>query len=207
MRGLFVTFEGGDGAGKSTQLGLLAERLRMDGFAVCATYEPGEGATGAALRQLIQHAGAIAPRTEALLYAADRAEHVATTIRPALTRGEVVLCDRYLDSSIAYQGAARNLGATEIRELSLWASNHLLPDLTFYFDIDPELARARQDGEPDRLEREPLAFHREVRAQFQRLAAAEPHRFITVDARRPIEELHEEIWQALGPYLTRVDRR
>lgn len=199
--GMFITFEGGDQAGKSTQIRLLAERLKAAGYDVVATFEPGEGETGAALRHLIQHAGDIAPRTEALLYAADRAEHAETFIRPALQRGAIVLCDRYLDSSIAYQGAARALGRSEIRDLSLWATSNLLPELTFLIDLDPQTASARRTGTPDRLEREPLAFHQRVREEFLTLAKNEPRRFVVIDGRESIETIHAQIWAAVAAKL------
>ena len=169
---MFITFEGGDGAGKSTQIRRLAELLREDGHDVLVTFEPGEGELGAELRRLMQHSGHIDARTEALLFAADRAEHVARIVRPALERGAIVLSDRYLDSSVAYQGAARELGTQEIRDLSLWATDGLLPDLTILFDLDPRIGAARRTGEPDRLEREPLAFHTRVRDNFLAAAAA-----------------------------------
>lgn len=200
-KGMFITFEGGDQAGKSTQIRLLAERLRAIGHDVVATFEPGEGETGQALRHLIQHAGDIGARTEALLYAADRAEHVETLIRPALARGAIVLCDRYLDSSIAYQGAARALGSNEIRQLSLWATDNLLPDLTFLIDVDPRIASARRTGTPDRLEREPLAFHQRVRSEFLALASAEPERFSVISGTESIEAIHAQIWQTVSAQL------
>lgn len=190
---MFITFEGGDGAGKSTQIRRLAELLREDGHDVLVTFEPGEGELGAELRRLMQHSGHIHARTEALLFAADRAEHVARIVRPALERGAIVLSDRYLDSSVAYQGAARELGTQEIRDLSLWATDGLLPDLTILFDLDPRIGAARRTGEPDRLEREPLAFHTRVRDNFLAAAAAEPERFVVIDAAREPETIAADV--------------
>lgn len=185
-RGLFITFEGGDGAGKSTQVALLTEYLRGRGLEVLHTREPGGTALGVALREAVLHGkDEIVPRAEALIYAADRANNIATRVRPALERGEIVLQDRYLDSSVAYQGSGRDLGAQEIRDLSLWATGGLLPDLTVLLDIDPVEGRARvtaQRGGLDRLEAEGREFHERVRAKFLELAEAEPRRFLVVDA-------------------------
>ncbi|WP_250504945.1 dTMP kinase [Bowdeniella massiliensis] len=198
---MFITFEGGDGAGKSTQIRRLAELLREDGHDVLVTFEPGEGELGAELRRLMQHSGHIHARTEALLFAADRAEHVARIVRPALERGAIVLSDRYLDSSVAYQGAARELGTQEIRDLSLWATDGLLPDLTILFDLDPRIGAARRTGEPDRLEREPLAFHTRVRDNFLAAAAAEPERFVVIDAAREPEAIAADVAAAVTARL------
>lgn len=198
---MFITFEGGDGAGKSTQIRRLAELLREGGHDVLVTFEPGEGELGAELRRLMQHSGHIDARTEALLFAADRAEHVARIVRPALERGAIVLSDRYLDSSVAYQGAARELGTQEIRDLSLWASDGLLPDLTILFDLDPRIGAARRTGEPDRLEREPLAFHTRVRDNFLAAAAAEPERFVVIDAAREPEAIAADVAAAVTARL------
>ena len=198
---MFITFEGGDGAGKSTQIRRLAELLREDGHDVLVTFEPGEGELGAELRRLMQHSGHIDARTEALLFAADRAEHVARIVRPALERGAIVLSDRYLDSSVAYQGAARELGTQEIRDLSLWATDGLLPDLTILFDLDPRIGAARRTGEPDRLEREPLVFHTRVRDNFLAAAAAEPERFVVIDAAREPEAIAADVAAAVTARL------
>ncbi|QUY63544.1 Thymidylate kinase [Gulosibacter molinativorax] len=185
-RGLFITFEGGDGAGKSTQVALLTEYLRGRGLEVLHTREPGGTELGLALREAVLHSkNEIVPRAEALIYAADRANNIATRVRPALERGEIVLQDRYLDSSVAYQGSGRDLGADEIRDLSLWATDGVLPDITVLLDIDPVEGRARvtaQRGGLDRLEAEGREFHERVRATFLALAEAEPQRFLVVDA-------------------------
>lgn len=193
MSGLFITFEGGDGSGKSTQAGLLAEWLTAQGRTVVRTREPGGTDVGVEVRNLVlHHRGDIDPRAEALLYAADRAHHVATLVRPALERGEVVIQDRYFDSSVAYQGAGRVLDAKEVRDLSLWATDSLLPDVTVLLDLDENLARTRLDAADkpfDRLENEKAEFHGRVRAGFLALAEAEPERFLVLDATRPIDEL------------------
>jgi dTMP kinase len=192
-RGLFVTFEGGDGVGKTTQAALLEEWLTDAGRTVVRTREPGGTEVGVLIRDIVlHHRGEVAPRAEALLYAADRAHHVETLVRPALARGDVVIQDRYLDSSVAYQGAGRVLGRDEVRELSLWATEALLPDVTVLLDLDPATARSRleADDKPfDRLEAEKEHFHARVREEFLALAAAEPERFLVLDATRPPGEL------------------
>lgn len=200
--GVFISFEGGDHSGKTTQISLLAQALRQAGRSVLVTREPGGTELGTTLRKLIQHGpDDVDPRCEALMYAADRAYHVATVIRPALRAGSVVLTDRYLDSSVAYQGAARNLGATEIRNLSLWATQNLLPVRTVLLDGDPQTLTQRRTGEPDRLERESLDFHRAVRQEFLTLAKAEPNRFAVVDATADLTALHHRIADLLKPQL------
>lgn len=191
--GLFLTLEGGDGAGKTTQAALLEDWLVARGRRVVRTREPGGTEVGAIIRDIVlHHRGDVSPRAEALLYAADRAHHVATVVRPALDRGDVVVQDRYLDSSVAYQGAGRILGADEVRDLSLWATQGLLPDLTVLLDLDPAAARARRDADDkpfDRLEAERDDFHARVRAEFLRLAAAEPGRFLVLDATAPADDI------------------
>ncbi|MRG60458.1 dTMP kinase [Agromyces sp. CFH 90414] len=196
-RGRFITLEGGDGSGKSTQAALLEQWLTAEGRTVVRTREPGGTEVGVEIRELVlHHRGDIDPRAEALLYAADRAHHVATLVRPALARGEVVVQDRYLDSSVAYQGAGRVLDPAEVRSLSEWATGGLLPDLTVLLDLDPHAARARLDvarTRYDRLEAEASEFHDRVRRAFLDLAAAEPERFLVVDATRPVEEIAASI--------------
>ena len=197
MAGLFITFEGGDGSGKSTQAGLLAQWLTEQGRTVVRTREPGGSDVGVEIRNLVlHHRGHIDPRSEALLYAADRAHHIATVVRPALERGDVVIQDRYFDSSVAYQGAGRVLDAKEIRDLSLWATESLLPDVTVLLDLDENVARTRLDAADkpfDRLENEKAEFHSRVRAGFLALAKAEPKRFLVLDATQPIDELAQAI--------------
>jgi dTMP kinase len=191
--GAWITLEGGDGSGKTTQSNLLADWLVDEGHTVVRTREPGGSEVGQLIRDIVlHHRGDIAPRAEALLYAADRAHHVATVVRPALARGEVVLQDRYLDSSVAYQGAGRVLDATEIRDLSLWAAEGALPDLTVLLDLDPATARARLDSDDkpfDRLEAEKAEFHGRVRDAYLALAAAEPERFLVLDAAASTEHI------------------
>ena len=192
-RGLWITLEGGDGTGKTTQAALLEEWLRGQGWKALRTREPGGSEVGVLIRDIVlHHRGDIAPRAEALLYAADRAHHVATVVRPALDRGEVVIQDRYLDSSVAYQGAGRVLDADEVRGLSLWGAEGALPDLTVLLDLDPVIARRRLDSAEkpfDRLEAEREEFHRRVRESFLALAAAEPERFLVVDAAQDADEI------------------
>lgn len=208
-RGLFVTFEGGDGVGKTTQIERLATDLRAAGRDVVITREPGGTPLGVEIRRLVLHGGEVSPRAEALLYAADRAHHVATTVRPALERGAIVVSDRYLDSSVAYQGAARDLGAAEVRELSLWAAEGLLPDLTILLDAEPGVAERRTAGrgEKDRLEREPDAFRVALRRGFLELAQAEPERFVVVPAERSIPEVAADIARRLAPLLLAGEAR
>lgn len=185
-RGFFLSFEGGDGVGKTVQSDALQQLLEGKGFDVVRTREPGGTELGAEIRQLLLHRkGYMAPKAEALLYAADRAHNIETVVRPALAEGKVVIQDRYLDSSVAYQGAGRVLGADEVRDLSLWATDGLLPDLTILLDLDPEvgLARVRNSREGfDRLESEKLEFHVRVRNHYLALATAEPERFLVIDA-------------------------
>ena len=197
MAALFISFEGIDGVGKSTQADLLEKFLLAQGQTVVRTLEPGGTELGVEIRKiLLHHKGGIAPRSEALLYAADRGHHVATKIRPALERGEIVITDRYLDSSIAYQGAGRDLSRQEVRDLSLWATGNLLPNLTVLLDLPADVARARRDQtgtEPDRLEREKIEFFENARQAYLDLAAAEPERFLVVDASQSIEAMAEKI--------------
>lgn len=197
MAGLFITLEGGDGSGKSTQASLLEQWLVEQGRTVVRTREPGGTEVGLAIRELVlHHRGHIDPRAEALLYAADRAHHIATLVRPALERGDVVIQDRYFDSSVAYQGAGRVLDATEVRDLSLWATDSLIPDITVLLDLDEGVARERltaADKPFDRLENEKAEFHQRVRQGFLSLAAAEPERFLVLDASQPVEVLAQSI--------------
>jgi dTMP kinase len=203
--GLFITLEGGDGSGKSTQAALLGEWLQAQGRTVVRTREPGGTEVGVEIRQIVlHHRGEVSPRAEALLYAADRAQHIATKVRPALARGEVVIQDRYLDSSVAYQGAGRVLGGPEVRDLSLWAVEGLLPHLTLLLDLDETVARTRLDAADkvfDRLEAEKGEFHARVRAAFLDLAAAEPDRFLVLDASLPVDELASLIRARVGALL------
>jgi dTMP kinase len=189
LPGLFVSFEGGDGAGKSTQARLLGEWLTGLGREVVLTREPGGTELGLLLRDAVLHGDHVDARTEALLYATDRAHHVASLVRPALDRGAVVVTDRYLDSSVAYQGSGRDLGADEVEQLSLWATHGLLPALTVLLDLDPVTGKSRLTGDPDRLERAGDEFHRRTRQAFLDRAAADPDRWLVLDATRPLDEL------------------
>jgi dTMP kinase len=195
--GLFISLEGIDGVGKSTQSDLLEEFLTAAGRTVVRTLEPGGTELGQEIRHLLLHRkGDVAPRAEALLYAADRAHHVATKVRPALERGEVVITDRYLDSSVAYQGVGRALKAEDVRAISMFAVEGLLPNLTILLDLDAAEAATRRNktGEaPDRLEREKIEFFEAVRQAFLDMAAAEPNRWLVIDARQTIDEMQSQI--------------
>lgn len=193
VAGLFISFEGGDGAGKSTQLAHLAAWFREQGREVVTTREPGGTPMGQQLRDLVLHGDDVDERTEALLYATDRAHHVATVIRPALARGAVVLTDRYLDSSVAYQGGGRRLTAERVEELNLWAVDGLLPVLTVLLDLDPAHLADRLTGAPDRLERAGAEFHVRTREAFLERAAAHPERFVVIDAAQPEIEIAAQI--------------
>lgn len=195
MTARFIAFEGGEAAGKSTQAGRLAERLDA-----VRTREPGGTAVGAAIRSLFLDpaTGDLEPRTEALLMAADRAQHVATVIRPALAAGRHVVSDRYLYSSVAYQGHGRGLDADGVHELSMWAADGLLPDAVVWLDVPVEVARGRVvDVAPDRLEAEAAGFHQRVREGFARQADAEPQRWIVVDGTATPDAITAAVWEAL----------
>jgi len=209
--GIFLVFEGGEGAGKTTQVRTLAEKLRDRGLEVVVTREPGATEVGERIRALLLEgtAGgqAPSPRAEALLYAADRAHHVATVIRPALARGAVVISDRYVDSSLAYQGAGRTLPVDELSWLSSWATGGLKPDLVILLDVDPSvgLARVASRGHVDRLESESLAFHERVRYAFLDLAAADPHRYLVLDASQSPEKIHQAVMERVALLLAESD--
>lgn len=202
-RGLFISFEGIDGVGKSTQADLLEQYLVQLGHEVIRTFEPGGTELGQEIRHLLLHRkGEVAPRSEALLFAADRAHHVATKIRPALAAGKVVITDRYLDSSVAYQGAGRELSRDDIRKISLWAVEDLLPALTVLLDLDAASAATRRNktgDAPDRLEREKLEMFESARMAYLDLASDEPSRFLVVDASQSVDAMQREI-------RARVDR-
>lgn len=205
-RGLFITFEGGDGSGKSTQLALLVEWLGQLGRTVVTTREPGGTPLGDELREIVLHSrGHITAKSEALIYAADRAHHIATKVRPAIDRGQVVVQDRYIDSSVAYQGVGRDLGADEVRHVSMWATDGLLPDLTVLLDLEAGLGRERLDTSRtrfDRLEAEEQDFHARVRAAYLELAAAEPERFLVLDATEARDELAAAIRSRVASLLS-----
>ncbi len=192
--GYFISFEGGDGVGKSTQSRLLGEWLgELTGREVVLTREPGGTALGQELRQAVLHGQDMDPRTEALIYAADRAHHVASLIRPALARGAIVITDRYLDSSVAYQAGGRELPVDEVEALSRWATAELMPDITVLLDLDPEVAAARLQRAPDRLERAGLEFHRRTREAYLERAVAESERWLVLDAANTIDDLQSQL--------------
>lgn len=195
---MFIVFEGGDGAGKTTQVALLASWLESSGRTVVCTRQPGGTELGARIRELVLSpaSGDVDPRAEALLYSADKAQHVAETIRPALAAGADVVCDRYVDSMIAYQGAGRVLDASEIAEISQWATGGLRPDLTILLDVDPADALADKD-ESDRLEAAGEDFHARVREGFLALAAQDPQRYVVIATRQPREEIAEQVRRAV----------
>lgn len=197
--GYFISFEGGEGVGKSTQSRLLGDWLAdLTGREVVLTFEPGGTALGKELRAAVMHGQDMGPRAEALIYAADRAHHVETVVRPALDRGAVVITDRYLDSSVAYQSGGRDLPGHEVEHLSLWAAKGLRPDITILLDLEPRAAAARRAGADgkgalDRLERAGLEFHTRVRDTFLQRAAADPERWVILDAALPVDDIQAQI--------------
>ncbi len=194
---MFVSFEGLDGSGKSTQAELLRVRLEADGQTVLATREPGGTELGEEIRDLVLHGDHVEPWAEALLYAAARAQHVEQVIRPALERGEWVICDRYVDSSVAYQGVGRGLGLDRVLELNLAAVGGLVPDRTFLLLLDATQVSGRVGDQHDRLEREDEEFHRRVDAGYRELAERFPDRIVVLDGTHPSEEIAEEVHGAL----------
>jgi dTMP kinase len=198
---MFVTFEGLDWSGKTTQARLLGEWLTDQGRSVLLTREPGGTPVAEAVRDVVLHGHDMAPWAEAALYAAARADHVAHAIRPALARGEDVVCDRYLDSSVAYQGAARGLGKERVRELNLMVTDGLLPDRTFLVLLDPDEARRRGAGDPDRIEREGKAFWRRADEGFRALAAEFPERIVPLDGSAGPDEIAAEVREHVRPLL------
>ena len=200
--GLFVCFEGGEGAGKSTQSRLLHDWLVERGETVLLTFEPGDTPVGKELRRMVLDpaTGDLSDRTEALLYAADKAEHVDHVVLPALERGEVVITDRYVDSTLAYQGAGRTLDVAEVEAVARWATHDLRPHLTVVLDLAPEAGLGRFD-ERDRIEGQSLEFHERVRQGFLDLAAADPDHYVVLDARAPVEEIAAVIQERVGPLL------
>ncbi|MCI0633052.1 MAG: dTMP kinase [Actinobacteria bacterium] len=201
--GLFVAFEGVEGSGKGTQIRLAREWLESQGIEVLVTREPGGTPVGEDLRNLLlgHDTGHIEPKTEALLFAASRAQHVATVIRPALAEGKVVICDRYIDSSVAYQGWARGLGEQDVLTLNVWATQGLFPDLVLLLHLEPEAGLLRSLEEPDRIEMEGEDFHAKVADAYLRIAEEHPERFVVIDADQLQEDVHVEVVQALGRVL------
>jgi dTMP kinase len=207
-KGIFIAFEGGEGSGKSTQAEMLKKYLVSVGENVIVTREPGGTVLGKQLRKILldPKTGAISPRAEALLYAADRANHVFSLIEPALERGDVVITDRYLDSSIAYQGAGRILLPSEVARISRWATESLTPNLTFILDLPAEIGLSRLDS-IDRLEQEPLAFHERVRREFLNLANIDPDRYFVVDATQSVEAIAQQIHERVSTIpLLKINR-
>lgn len=197
--GYFISFEGGEGVGKSTQSRLLGDWLAgLTGREVVVTREPGGTALGQELRAAVMHGQDMGPRAEALIYAADRAHHVETLVRPALERGAVVITDRYIDSSVAYQSGGRDLPGHEVEHISLWATKGLRPDVTVLLDLEPGAAAERRaaaegKGALDRLERAGLDFHTRVRDTFLQRAAADPDHWVVIDAAASIDDIQAQI--------------
>lgn len=204
-RGFFLTFEGGEGAGKTTLMAALETTLLQEGFSVLRTREPGGTPLGDAIRQLVlHHKEAISPYAELSLFLASRAQHVQEVIKPALERGMLVLCDRFNDSSVAYQGAARGLGVEAVSQFCTFASQGLVPDLTFYLDIDPAVGLARAQsarGSKDRIEEETLSFHQKIRAAYHQIEKREPLRFHRLDGALSPELVYQKALFLLRPHL------
>jgi dTMP kinase len=205
--GVFVCFEGGEGAGKSTQARALATSLEERGFRALLTFEPGDTPVGKEVRRIVLDpaTGELSDRTEVLLYAADKAEHVDTVVLPALARGEVVITDRYVDSALAYQGAGRTLAADEVERIARWATGDLRPHLTVVLDVDPDHGFGRF-AERDRIEGQPAEFHRRVRAAFVAMAAADLDHYLVLDAGRPAAEIADEVLARVEPLLVQARR-
>ena len=209
MTGLFITFEGGEGCGKSTQIAALKARLEAMGKTVVQTREPGGTALGESVRSLLQHDDAgqgMSPEAELLLFAASRAQHVRELVAPAIAQGQIVLCDRFLDSTTVYQGVARAIDSKKVDTINQFAIGDTKPDLTILIDLPPEigLARvhARSDGQLDRMENEAIEFFQAVRQGYLDLAKSEPKRFLVLDGSQTVEELETQIWQRVGATLT-----
>jgi dTMP kinase len=200
--GVFVCFEGGEGAGKSTQAKALAAWIGAEGHSVLLSFEPGDTPVGRMLRDIVLDpaTGELSPRTEALLYAADKAEHVDTVVLPALQRGEVVVTDRYVDSSLAYQGAGRLLDVAEVSLVQRWATGDLRPHLTVVLDLEPQ-AGFERFTERDRIEGQSLEFHQRVRQGFLDLAAADPEHYLVLDARGSVDDLAAAVAERVGALL------
>ncbi len=205
--GCFIALEGGEGAGKSTQAAALRTWLEEEGYDVLLTHEPGDTEVGGKLRRIVLDpaTGAISHRTEALLYAADKAEHVERVVTPALARGAVVVTDRYVDSTLAYQGAGRDLADREVERIARWATGDLRPHLTVLLDLPPEQGLTRFE-ERDRIEAESVEFHERVREMFLQLATGAPEHYLVLDARRPVEEITAAIRARVEPLLTHATR-
>jgi len=208
MAGLFITFEGTEGCGKSTQINALAARLQDQGQQVLQTREPGGTPLGEAVRNLLQHDEAgvdMAPETELLLFTASRAQLTRERILPAIAKGEIVLCDRFMDSTTVYQGVARNIDSQAVAAINRFAVGEARPDLTILIDLSPEVGMARVharcDGQLDRIEQEAIEFFQAVRAGYLKLAESEPKRFLVLDGSASVEVLEQQIWAAVQPRL------
>jgi dTMP kinase len=205
---LFVVFEGGDGVGKTTQVELCCRWLAEQGYEVVRTFEPGDTAVGAAIRRLVLDPATeeMSPRAEALLYAADKAQHLFAVVRPALDRGAVVVCDRYVDSMLAYQGAGRVLAAAEVEQVARWATDDLRPHLTVLLDTEPGLA-VYAKADQDRLEAAGEVFHDAVRQSFLELASSDPEHYLVLDARGSRDAIAARVRERLAPLLSAVEAR
>ncbi|KRP36115.1 MAG: dTMP kinase [Opitutaceae bacterium BACL24 MAG-120322-bin51] len=208
MAGLFITFEGTEGCGKSTQINALAARLQHQGQQVLQTREPGGTPLGEAVRNLLQHdeAGAgMSPEAELLLFTASRAQLTRERILPAIAKGEIVLCDRFMDSTTVYQGVARQIDSQAVATINRFAVGEARPDLTILIDLSPEIGmarvHARSDGQLDRIEQEAIEFFQAVRAGYLKLAESEPERFLVLDGSASVETLEQQIWAAVQPRL------
>jgi dTMP kinase len=206
--GVFVCFEGGEGSGKSTQSRLLGDWLREQGYAVLLTFEPGDTIVGRELRRIVlsPETGELSDRTETLLYAADKSEHVDTVVLPALDRGDVVITDRYVDSTLAYQGAGRSLVVEEVERVARWATHDLRPHLTVVLDLDPRHGLSRFAGR-DRIEGESVEFHERVREAFLAMAATDPDHYLVLDARAGIDDIAAAVRGRVAALLERAVRR
>jgi len=200
--GAFIVFEGGEGAGKSTQERLLADHLAAAGLPVLRTREPGGTPAAERIRAILLDpaSAGLDIRAEALLFAAARGDHVARVVRPALQAGTTVICDRYLDSSVAYQGYGRQMDPEQVRQLSMWATFDLRPDLTIILDVDPRVGLARV-GDPDRLEAEPLEYHERVRHGFLTIAAADPQRYLVIDGSKAPDQIAVQVFAGVDALL------
>lgn len=206
--GVFVCFEGGEGSGKSTQSLLLRDKLVAAGHEVVLTFEPGDTVVGRELRRIVlsPETGNLSDRTETLLYAADKAEHVDTVVLPALERGAVVITDRYVDSTLAYQGAGRTLDVRDVEAVARWATRNLRPHLTVVLDLEPEQGLGRFHTR-DRIEGESLAFHQRVREAFVRMAEADPEHYLVLDAREAVSDIAAAVHRRVEPLLAQAARK
>lgn len=203
MKGCFITFEGADGCGKTTQQGLIADYLSSKGYKTLATREPGGAELGNELRKILLHYdGFVAPQCEAFLFLADRAQHVETVMKPAVEDNIIVLCDRYTDSTVAYQGYGKGIDIKQINYLNKLATSDFIPDLTLVFDVDSEIAQQRVGSEKDRMEAEDMTFHKKVREGYLELAKQEPERIKKINANKSIDEVFEETKAVIELFLS-----